>query len=157
VAIQITINGLEYNLPQQGEDPPWGEELSDIIKALADVAATTVGVGDILTTNYTPANNVSSATNVTGLLFDTAAVRSAIISYSINRSTSSTELSECGQMMVTYNTSANSWALAQYSVGDAGLTFSITSGGQIQFVSTNMSGTGYTALMKFSAKAFTQT
>ena len=154
---QVTISGTTYTLNQQGDSPPWGEDLSSLLEALVEVANSVVGTGDILTTSFSVANNISSATNITGLVFDPAQIRSAIISYSVYRSTNSTELSEAGQIMVTYKSTANSWELARYSVGDAGLTFTMLPSGQMQFTSTNMSGTGYSGLLKFNAKAFTQT
>lgn len=154
--IQVTINGNTYTLNQQGDAPPWGEQLSDILLALIDVANTNIGTGDILNTSFEPSNNISSVTNVTGLQFDAAIIRSAIIEYSIYRSTNSEEGSECGTMLATYSSTDDSWEVARYSVGDSGLTFTVTAGGQFQYTSTNMSGTGYSGLMRFRARAFQQ-
>jgi hypothetical protein len=156
LAKNVTINGTTYNLPQQGDSPPWGESLSDLIEALVSVANNTISTGDILTTSFAVANNITSQTNVTGLLFDPAAVRSAVIEYSIYRATSDTELSEGGVMLVTYKSGAGTWEVAQYSVGDAGITFTCSNSGQFKYTSTNLSGTSYTGLLKFKARAMTQ-
>jgi hypothetical protein len=153
---QVTVNGNNYTLNQQGDNPPWGEQQSELIEALVDVAGSVVGTGDILQTSFNLSNNVSSVTNVTGLQFDPAQVRSAIIEYSIYRSTSSAEASECGTMLVTYSSVAATWEVARYSVGEAGITFTLTAGGQGQYTSTNMAGTGHSGLLKFRARAFTQ-
>lgn len=153
----VTVNGTNFTLNQQGDNPPWGENLSDLIEALVEVANSVAGPNDILTTSFDLANNISSATNVTGLQFSTAAVRSAIINYSLYRSSSTNELSECGVMLITYKSTANTWELAQYSVGDAGVTFTITSTGQIRYQSTDIGSTSYSGKLKFNAKAFAQT
>ncbi len=156
MAITVTISGTTYSLPQQGESPPWGDELSDLLQALISVANNTSGTGDILLTSFNLANNVASPTNVTGMTFDTSTVRSAIIQYSIYRSTNSNETSECGNMYVTYSSTAGTWELAQNYAGSSGVIFTITNAGQIQYVSSNLSGTGYVGKLKFLAKAFLQ-
>lgn len=153
----VTINGTTYTLAQQGDSPPYGEDQSDLIQALIDIANNVSGTGDILNTSFTVANNISSATNVTALVFDPAVVRSAIIEYSIYRSTSSTESSECGTMYVTYKSTAASWELAQVGAGTSGVTFTINASGQIKYTSTSLAGTSYSGLLKFRARAFTQT
>lgn len=157
MATQVTINGTTYFIPVQGQNPPWGEELHDLLQALVTIANNTFSVGDISTTNFTIANNNTSASDVTSLSFDPAVIRSATITYSIYRSTSINELSEHGHILVTYKNTANTWELARFAVGDAGVTFSILPTGQIQYVSSNLAGTSYTALLKFSAKAIQQT
>jgi hypothetical protein len=155
---QVTINGNTYTLNEQGDNPPFGEQQSELISALVDVSNSVVGTGDILQTSFSLANDVTEEdnANVTGLQFDTSQVRSAIIEYSIYRSTSSDELSECGTMLVTYKSTASSWEVARYSVGDAGVTFTLTSAGQAQYTSSDMAGTGYSGLLKFRARSFTQ-
>lgn len=152
----VTISGTTYTLATQGTNPPWGKDLSDLIEALVTVVGTLSGTGDILTTNFTVANNQSSAANVTGLSFDTGTIRSAIVQYSIYRSTNSAEKGECGLLLLTYLGTAGVWTLSRYSNDDSGVVFTVTNAGQLQYTSDSMSGTGYAGLMKFSAKAFTQ-
>lgn len=153
----LTVNGTDYTFPEQGDSPPWGTEVTDWAGAVTDVLANIAGTGDILDTQFLINNNQVSPANVTDLTFDVALIRSAIISYSIYRSTNINEVSECGQIYATYKNTANSWEIAQSFSGDAGITFNMTSGGQMQFISTNISGTGYVGRLRFSAKAFTQT
>lgn len=157
MSIQVTIQGTTYTLNQQSDNAPWGEQLSDLLQTIVDVANNSVGPNDILTTSFSIANNVSSATNVNGLNFDPSQVRSAIINYSLYRHTNSNELSECGQILITYKTTAGTWELAQTYAGSSGVTFTITNTGQIKYTSTNVSGSSYTGKMKFNARAFTQT
>lgn len=157
MATSVTINGSTYSIPKQGENPPWGEELSDLLIALVDVVNSSSGSADIILTSFNLANNQSSAANVTGATFDTSQVRSSIIQYSIYRSTTLSELSEVGTIYLTYKTTAATWDISQTYGGSSGITFSITAGGQLQYTSTNMSGSSYVGKMKFTAKSFLQT
>lgn len=152
----FTINGTSYTIPNQGGLPPWGDDLTDVILALVQVAQSTSGSGDILTTSFNVANNQAIAANVTGASFDDSTVRGFILSYSIYRSTNSNEASETGQIYGTYSSTAGTWEIAQSYAGSSGVTFSITNGGQIQYVSSNLSGTSYSGKMKFNGKSFLQ-
>lgn len=157
MSIPVTINGTIYQIPEQGQSPPWGDDLTPLLQAIVEVINSTSGSSDILITSFNLANNVSSAANVNGLVFDTSQVRSAIVSYSISRSTSLSEFSEAGQIYVTYSNTLGSWEISQDFAGTSGISFSITNGGQIQYTSTNMSGTSYVGKLKFKAQAFLQT
>lgn len=152
----LVIGSQTFQNPAAGTSPPYGQNLYDIITALAAAVNNTVGPADILPTTYVPANNVASPTSITGLVFSNSTVRGAIITYSVYRNTSITEYSETGTLAVTYKSVAATWEIAQYSVGSSGLTFTISNSGQVQFVSDNMSGTGYTSKLIFSAKAILQ-
>lgn len=156
MSIPVNINGTTYNLPTQSESPPWGDDLDALLQALIAVSTSAIGPADILTTNFTVANNVAAPTNVMGLSFDTSTVRSAIVSYSIYRSSSTTEMSEAGQMLLTYKSTAGTWELAQYDVGSSGVTFTITNAGQVQYTASNFGGINYVAKMKFKATTFLQ-
>lgn len=156
MATTVTINGTTYQIPSQGDSPPWGDELSDLLLALVNVANNSTGTGDILTTSFNIANNQSAAANVTGLSFDTGTVRSAIIQYSLYRTSNVSESSEGGFIYVTYKSTAGTWELAQSYAGTSGVTFTITNGGQVQYTSSDIGATAYSGKMKFQAKAFLQ-
>lgn len=103
-------------------------------------------------TDFTIVNNQSSASNVTGLAFSGASVRSFETNYQVYRNTTSTgatELSERGKLTGVYSTVAGTWEMTQQAVGNAGITFSITSAGQVQYTSTNITGTAASSDMKF--------
>lgn len=157
MSVQLTIGGVVYDFPVEGTDPSWGENVTDAVTAIVDVLNNLGGTGDILTTSFNTANNVSSPTNVTALSFDTSQIRSAVITYSSYRKTSLSELSETGIILITYKSIAATWELAQYSVGDSGMVFTITNAGQVQYTSSNLSGTSYVGKLKFSAKVSLQT
>jgi hypothetical protein len=96
--------------------------------------------GDIGETAFSAADNQASAANITGFAFANATVRSfeAIVSFFLNATT---------PKYATYKIlgiqKASSWEIDQSFVGDgstAGLVFSITSAGQLQYTSTASPG-----------------
>lgn len=156
MAITVTIQGTSYSIPQQGANPPWGTDLTDLLEALVSAVNSQSGTGDLLLTSFDIANNQVAAANVTGASFNTSSVRSAIISYSVYRSTASSEVSECGHIYVTYKSTASSWEIAQSKVGESSVVFSMTTAGQLQYTSSNIAGASYSGKMKFLARAFLQ-
>lgn len=155
MSVPIVINGVTFELPTQGENPPWGMDLSDVIIALANVAEANTGTGDILPSTFAILNNVTSPTLITGLAFDQSKVRSAQVTYSVERSNNSTEVVENGTVYITYNSTTNTWTQSQACTGDAGITFSITNG-QFYYVTTDMGGTSNSGNLGFFARAFGQ-
>lgn len=157
MAKSVVINGTTYVLPSQSDEQPWGSDLSDLIEALVDVANATSGEGDILTTTFSIANNVSSPTAVTGLQFDISTILSSEISYTIHRVSDVDDLTERGVISLTYNPTENEFNLAQkYSGVNAGVTFSISGAGQFLYTSSNLSSTNYEGTLTFSAKSVLQ-
>ena len=84
MATEKTIGGSTYNIPNQGENPAWGEEQHDALVALFDEVNGIVGPNDIAETSATIVN-VGGVENIVGLKFAIATVRSAEISYNISR------------------------------------------------------------------------
>ena len=106
-------------------------------------------------TSFTIANNISSATNITSLLFSGITYRSFILDYSIYRSTAtaSSAVAQVGQLRGVYNTQSSTWYLSDdYSGQNAGVTFSITSSGQIQYTSSSIAGSSYSGTMKYTTR-----
>lgn len=155
MSTQITIDGTVYNLPSQGDNPVWGTDLSDIITALVEVASSTTAPGDILPTTASIVNGAGSNTAVAGLIFDPASVRGTTVSYSLDRSTSTTELSERGTLWITFNSSANSWTYSSISNGDAGVVFDVING-QVVYTSSTLSGSNYSGTISFKASTSSQ-
>jgi hypothetical protein len=88
--------------------------------------------------SFTFTNNTSSATNITSLSLDSSSERSAVLHYEIFRD-GTADLYEAGTIQANYN--GSSWDWVQSSLGDvSGFEFSITSGGQFQYTSTDNSG-----------------
>lgn len=96
---------------------------------------------------FTVANNTSVAANVTGLLFNSTNVKGAKIVFDLHRKTDSAGADQTGEILLTHTGSA--WRIAVNSnFDDAGVTFSVTSGGQVQYVSTNMAGGSYVGTLR---------
>lgn len=108
-----------------------------------------VNTGDITETSFSASNNISSATNVTGLLFATASVGSFEASVQINLNATT----PLRQHFNIYGSQigATGWEINSTSTGDeTGFYFTITSAGQIQYVNANYPGF-VSATVKFRA------
>jgi hypothetical protein len=95
-----------------------------------------IGVSSIASASFSAANN-ASATDVTGLVFNSVNIRSFNMQMTV-----SVVRSAGGNLFDVFTIdgiqSAGGWVLYASSVGDdTGITFSITSGGQVQYTSPN--------------------
>lgn len=116
--------------------------------ASSPVVAAPTSVGDVLvlgaTTRFTIVNNQSSAANITGMVFDKTVYRSFLITFTVYRSASGgSTRAESGTLKGV--TDGTSWEVDPDSVsvpntGDTGITFSITSAGQVQYASDDNGG-----------------
>lgn len=149
----LTVNKKTFLYPSVDEEPGWGEDATKWAKEVTRVLESLAGTNDILKTGFTINNNISSATDVNGLLFNTSAVRSALINYSLYRTTASpsNHVAESGQILIVYDSVAGTWNMTQMANGNAGVSFTITNGGQVQYTSTNITGTSYSGLGRFQA------
>jgi len=98
-----------------------------------------LGITNLFSASFSASNNISSATNVTGLVFANSSVRSftATVTVSIIVGSGSSLYSV---YTLTGIQNASGWYLLSENVGDTtGITFSITSSGQVQYISTNIS------------------
>lgn len=102
-------------------------------------------------------NNQVAAADVEGLSFDKAKVSCAVVHYVIQRVTTgggATESLETGCFHVVYKPTADSWSLVtMWTPGPdaSGITLSITSAGQVQYVSSSITGTA--SISKISWRA----
>ncbi len=161
MAIQLIVAGTPYTYPESGEEPNWAGGATDWAKAVTAVLSTLVGPNDILQTQFTINNNISVLTNINGLLFDPGTVRAANIDYAIYRTSTGTPAgnAETGTIYLIFDNSAstgNKWQLGQKFIGNAGVTFSITDSGQIQYKSNDLGTPGYFGEINFSAKTLDQ-
>lgn len=106
------------------------------------------GESKINTGTFSAANNVSSAANVTGLVFANASYRAATITLSVFIDAT---VDLIAKFTLDIIQKASSWEISVEHVGDiTGIQFTITSAGQIQYTSTNISGF-VSCTMKWSA------
>lgn len=161
MATPLTINGTTYQFPEPGESPDWGEALAAWASAVTDSLNTLLGEGDILETPFVLANNISSDTEIVGLLFNPSTVRAANIDYSIYRVSASNPsgYAETGRIFIIYDDSAASnqkWKLTQEANGNSGVSFSISDLGQLYYTSNDIGSSGYNGMMHFRAKALSK-
>lgn len=161
MSISVTINNKTFNIPIAGDDPGWGEEVTEWIVEASTVINGLLGPGDILETEFSIANNTSSPASVIGLLFNPALIRAAAINYSIYRRSNlnPSGKSEVGTMHAVYDNDAGAgdkWLFTLDGAGDSGVTFDITDVGQVTFTSTDIGAAGYIGTMHFAAVALLQ-
>lgn len=112
---------------------------TNITKSSLVTSNVNLGVSSMFSGSFSASNNISSVANVTGLTFANASIRSftATINVSIVVS-SGTSLYSVYNLTGTQN--ASGWSLYIETFGDTvGIVFSITSSGQVQYTSTNIS------------------
>lgn len=132
-------------------DVSWWNALKTAGKAIESF----LGAGFVQETAFTIANNSGVAANVTGLVFDKTSYKSAIVSVEIRRKTDTNESVCNGTLSLLYRDLAAAWEIVENLSGDShGLTLSITSGGQVQYTSDNMTGANYSGKLKFKAISF---
>lgn len=104
-------------------------------------------------TQFVVANAQAVAASITGLLFDEAVYRSVEVRYTMERRSATQGYRQHGRLIATYEAFAGAWSIANIvdsgsSGPDTGVTFSITSGGQIQYTSDDVTGGTYVGKMR---------
>lgn len=88
-------------------------------------------------------NNVTSFTPITGMFLQPSS-RSMQIFYMIRRSVTGTEISESGIIHVVRNVTAGTCSISVSAIaGNANVALDVTSGGQVTYQSSNMTGPSY--------------
>ncbi len=159
----ITVNNIPIEYPSPGDEPGWGEEATTFAEEVANVLEDLNNSNDILETSFSVGNG-QTGQPVTGLAFNTGAVRSAEVSYSVRRVTDSSASGniEAGTMTAVYDDNGGSgskWFLAVGNIAGpgAGITFTISDAGQVLYTSTSIAGANYDGEMRFRAKTILST
>jgi hypothetical protein len=147
MSIIVTVNNIPFNIPVEGEQPPWGESLTDYFVEVAKVLNSLKGANDILETGATIQNNVTTFTDIPDFKFNTATVRSFAVQGSVARETGTTKVYE--SFVLSGLRTDTDWILQLEGFGDSGIELDITPAGQVQYKSSSIAGTGYVGLMKF--------
>lgn len=124
---------------------PWGVYLVNLEKSLVPLG---------IEKSFELTNNLSVAADVEGLSFDSAKVSQAAIDYLIQRVTTgggAVEKIETGTFFAAYLPTSNNWVLSEVP-STAGITLTVTTGGQIQYTSTNETGTASISKLTFKAR-----
>jgi hypothetical protein len=99
-------------------------------------------------------NNQASAADIDGMKFSREYVSQVTVDYLIQRvttGTGATELIETGTFYVAYKPTSQDWVLSNVP-STAGVTLSITSSGQVQYTTTNITGTASISKMTYRAR-----
>lgn len=157
----ITVGSTVIDFPTSGESPNWAPAIVQFAEAVAGSINQFAGPFDVppQVLNIDTSNPGVPNTNIDPLNFPITSVRSAFIRYSIYRNTTTTTLSEAGNIVIVYNPTnpvGNKWEIIQSAVGDAQFLFNVTDSGQFQYTASTLSGTGYTARLSISAQALLQ-
>jgi hypothetical protein len=154
----LIVNNTPYNYPTSGDEPGWGGDATGWACGVTAVLNDLLGPNDILETAFNVANNQTVASNVTGLAFNAASARAAVINYSVFRRSDSNPSgkTESGEIYIVYD-DAVGWSIGQGNiVGNSEVIFTILSTGQIQYTSTDIGTSNYIGTMKFRAKTLQQ-
>ena len=140
----ITLTGVPANSTDLGTFTgsiiPDASDIKEALQALeTEIETLPVGsAGDIQEASFAMSNNQAAPANVTGLAFASGVVRSftALVSVEID---ATVDLYE--QFTLNGINKGGSFDMSVYAVGDnSGVTFSITSAGQVQYTSGNAAG-----------------
>lgn len=107
------------------------------------------GTGAVVTQAI--ANNQAAAAVVAGLSFNSVTEKAASMLFSLVRRTDTPaeQFNEVGEIRIIHDAENSLWKIDwSSSFDDAGVTFSITAGGQIEYVSTNLAGASYAGELK---------
>lgn len=148
----LIIGNQTFEFPLVGDNPDYGEEVTSWAEAVSDALSDVQAPNDILLTTSTILNNQAAFVNISAFTFSTASVRRIDCEYLIERSTltPSQKIVEAGRIEGFYD--GTNWSWAVQSVGDAGIEFNINTSGNVQYKSSDLSGTGYVGQIKFRAK-----
>lgn len=154
----LTVGTEEFEFPLQGENADYGEQVTDWASAVTDALTTVQQPNDILTTSAAINNNQSTFVNIPGFAFDTSEVIEIEASAIVTRSTSSPAVTVTENFEIRGNYNGTDWTIEINSNAkiDSGVDFEITSSGQVQYTSSNMTGSGYVGSIIFKARVFNQ-
>jgi hypothetical protein len=152
----LIIGTEEFEFPNQGDNPDYGEQVTDWATAVSDALQSVQQPNDILVTAANIANNIAVPTNIPGFSFDTAEVQSINCEYIIRRTTTSPAqvIQESG--FIEGNFDGSNWAISVRATGSADVSLSITPAGQIQYISSDLVGANYQGQITFKAKVFNE-
>jgi hypothetical protein len=114
-----------------------------------------LGISSMFSGSFVASNNISVAANISGFAFANANIRAFNASVSV-----SVLVSSGTNLYAVYtligNQTDSGWTLLSDNVGDTGITFTITSAGQVQYTSTNV--TNFTSsTFRYNVQQFSAT
>jgi len=153
---KLIIGTDEFEFPEQGDSPDWAEQVTDWATAVTEALTTVQQPNDILTQAALIANLQTTPASIPGFSFDTSEVVAINAEYIVIRRTVSPAVNMVESGFLSGNFDGTNWTISRRQQGEAGIEFSITPGGQVQYTSTDISGTSYEGVISFKAKVFNQ-
>lgn len=106
--------------------------------------------------NFSLVNNQAVAADIEGMKFDSERESQAIVDYLIQRVTTgggAQEKIEAGSFYAAFRPTSNNWILTgDVPTATSGVTLSVTALGQVQYVSTNLTGTASISKIAFRVR-----
>lgn len=138
--IALFIESQGITLDQTGVDLT---QLQDALNSLVEAGSSIA--------DFSIPNNQTTPTDVTDLVFDKLVTKSARVFIDISRETATQNFVEAGEIYVRYDSVNDNWDLTlNTNFDDAGCVFSITSAGQVQITSSNLTGGSYVGTLKMT-------
>lgn len=154
----LIVNNKPFSYPTKGDEPGWGSDATKWAEEVTSVLNDVVGPNDILESSFNIVNNQATLADIIGLVFNNAAVRSAVVQYSVYRISTANPsgFAETGEMHLIYDNNVG-WSIAIGNVvGNSGVDFDLTSGGQVQYKSNDINSLNYSGVIHFRAKSLAQ-
>jgi hypothetical protein len=158
----ITLNHTDSGAQVDDVQQDINDLKTDVATAQSDIAALEAlnGSDDIPETQFTIVNGQGAAADVTGLVFDSASVKMAIVDYRIYRNTTgagATNIVCRGEMTFLWNEETSLWVKHDGPIygDDPLIDFTVdtdTGVGQAQYTSDSITGTADASLMVFKAR-----
>lgn len=100
-------------------------------------------------------NNQVAAANIAGLILDYTQYTSAVITAELRRKTDTQEVLAIVYLVALYDSFSSTWDITPTFQGaDCGVDFSITTAGQVQYTSSNLTGSNYSGTLKAKQSLF---
>lgn len=134
----VTIGTDSYLIPDEGENPPWGEDLVEYLVRISTALANVENVADILPTTAVLANGQATFANIAGFSFDTSQVIKISAEYFCKRiyDSGATTIVESGEISGHFD--GTDFIISQQTTGDVGLTIDVTAAGVFQYKTTSL-------------------
>lgn len=98
-------------------------------------------------------NNQVAAADVVGSIYDKTVYQAVQLNFSIFRRDDAEDFQESGTLHMMYDIEDDAWRVTIDSSGDdAGVSFSVTPTGQLQYTSTNMSGGNHSGHIRIGSE-----
>lgn len=150
----LTVGTENFDFPLEGENPGYGQSITDWAEAVSDALGTVQAPNDVLVSTASILNNQTSFADISGFIFDSSEVISINAEFIVQRSTVSPSNVLVEDGVIRGNFNGSSWVYSVVSQGNAGITFNITDAGQLQYRTTDVSGTSYTGTITFRGRVF---